>query len=130
MSLNFQIAIAVGFGGAFGSILRFYAVDYVHKMELGNFPFGILFVNIFGSFLIGILYAYFSTHDVSTIIKAFLIAGFLGGLTTFSTFALDSYLLFNSSLNYAILNILSNLIGSIFFVLIGFKLAIFFIKWL
>jgi CrcB protein len=97
-------------------------------MELGNFPFGILFVNIFGSFLIGILYAYFSTHDVSTILKAFLIAGFLGGLTTFSTFALDSYLLFNSSLNYAILNILSNLIGSIFFVLIGFKLAIFFIK--
>ena len=125
MSLNFQIAIAVGFGGAFGSILRFYAVDYVHKMELGNFPFGILLVNIFGSFLIGILYAYFSTHDVSTIIKAFLIAGFLGGLTTFSTFALDSYLLFN-----AMLNILSNLIGSIFFVLIGFKLAIFFIKWL
>ena len=128
MSLNFQIAIAVGFGGAFGSILRFYAVDYIHKMELENFPFGILFVNIFGSFLIGILYAYFSTHDVSTILKAFLIAGCLGGLTTFSTFALDSYLLFNSSLNYAILNILSNLIGSIFFVLIGFKLAIFFIK--
>ena len=31
MSLNFQIAIAVGFGGAFGSILRFYAVDYIHK---------------------------------------------------------------------------------------------------
>lgn len=85
MSLNFQIALAVGFGGAFGSILRFYAVDYVHKMELGNFPFGILFVNIFGSFLIGILYAYFSTHDVSTILKAFLIAGFLGGLTTFAT---------------------------------------------
>lgn len=54
MSLNFQIAIAVGFGGAFGSILRFYAVDYVHKMELGNFPFGILLVNIFGSFIIGI----------------------------------------------------------------------------
>lgn len=37
MSLNFQIAIAVGFGGAFGSILRFYAVDYVHKMEFRNF---------------------------------------------------------------------------------------------
>lgn len=130
MSLNWQIIFAVGLGGAFGSILRFYAVLYVQKMELGSFPFGILFVNVFGSFLIGILYAYFSTHDVSTILKAFLIAGFLGGLTTFSTFALDSYLLFNSSLNYAVLNILSNLIGSIFFVLIGFKLAIFFIKWL
>ncbi len=128
MSLTFQIASAAGVGGGFGSNPRCYAVDYVYQMELGNFSFGILFVNIFGSFLIGILYAYFSTHDVSTILKAFLIAGFLGGLTTFSTFALDSYLLFNSSLNYAILNILSNLIGSIFFVLIGFKLAIFFIK--
>ncbi|RXI28439.1 fluoride efflux transporter CrcB [Aliarcobacter trophiarum] len=128
MSLNWQIALAVGFGGAFGSILRFYAVLYVQKMEFGSFPFGILFVNIFGSFLIGIFYAYFSTNDVSSILKAFLIAGFLGGLTTFSTFALDSYLLFNSSLNFAILNILSNLFGSIFFVLIGFKLTIFIIK--
>lgn len=128
MSLNWQITLAVGFGGAFGSILRFYAVLYVQKMELSSFPFGILFVNIFGSFLIGILYAYFSTNDVSTVLKAFLVAGFLGGLTTFSTFALDSYLLFNSSLNFAILNILSNLFGSIFFVLIGFKLTIFIIK--
>ena len=40
MSLNFQIALAVGFGGAFGSILRFYAVDYVHKMELEIFLLG------------------------------------------------------------------------------------------
>ncbi len=128
MSLNWQIIFAVGLGGAFGSILRFFAVDYIHKISTSSFPYGILFVNIIGSFLIGILYAYFSTYEVPTFVKAFLIAGFLGGLTTFSTFALDSYLLFNSSLNYAILNIISNLFGSIFAVLLGYKFLIFLIK--
>lgn len=128
MSLNFQIALAVGFGGAFGSILRFYAVDYIHKLGTNSFPFGILFVNMLGSFIIGMLYAYFSTHEIPTVYKAFLTAGFLGGLTTFSTFALDSFLLFNSSLNLAILNIILNLFGSIFLVMVGFKLVIFLIK--
>ena len=128
MSLNFQIAIAVGFGGAFGSILRFYAVDYIHKLGINSFPIGILFVNLVGSLIIGILYAYFSTQEISTAVKAFLVAGFLGGLTTFSTFALDTYLLFNSSLNFAILNIALNLFGSIFLVMIGFKITLLFMK--
>lgn len=130
MSYNLQIIFSVGLGGALGSILRFYAVDYIHKLGTNSFPFGILFVNMLGSFIIGMLYAYFSTHEIPTVYKAFLTAGFLGGLTTFSTFALDSFLLFNSSLNLAILNIILNLFGSIFLVMVGFKLVIFLIKWL
>lgn len=129
MSYNLQIIFSVGLGGALGSILRFYAVDYIHKLGTNSFPLGILFVNMLGSFIIGMLYAYFSTQEISTIYKAFLISGFLGGLTTFSTFALDSYLLLNTSLNLAILNIISNLLGSIILVLIGFKLVIFLMKW-
>ncbi len=128
MQNNFLIIIFVGLGGAFGSILRFYAVVYVQKLEYSTFPLGILFVNLFGSFLIGILYGCFSTYEISTTVKAFLISGFLGGLTTFSTFALDSYLLLNSSLSYAILNITLNLFGSIFFVFLGLKIVLFFIK--
>lgn len=128
MSYNLQIIFSVGFGGALGSILRFYAVDYIHKLGASSFPYGILFVNLIGSLIIGMLYAYFSTQEISTIYKAFLISGFLGGLTTFSTFALDSYLLLNTSLNLAILNIISNLLGSIILVLIGFKLVIFLMK--
>ena len=128
MSYNLQIIFSVGLGGALGSILRFYAVDYIHKLGTNSFPIGILFVNLVGSLIIGILYAYFSTQEISTAVKAFLVAGFLGGLTTFSTFALDTYLLFNSSLNFAILNIALNLFGSIFLVMIGFKITLLFMK--
>lgn len=129
MSNNLQIIFSVGLGGALGSILRFYAVDYIHKLGTNSFPIGILFVNLVGSLIIGILYAYFLTQEISTAVKAFLVAGFLGGLTTFSTFALDTYLLFNSSLNFAILNIALNLFGSIFLVMIGFKITLLFMKW-
>lgn len=128
MSYNLQIIFSVGLGGALGSIMRFYAVDYIHKLGANSFPFGILFVNMLGSFIIGMLYAYFSTYEIPTVYKAFLTAGFLGGLTTFSTFALDSYLLFNSSLNLAIINIILNLFGSIFLVFVGFKLVTFLLK--
>jgi len=128
MSNNLQIIFSVGLGGALGSILRFYAVDYIHKLGTNSFPIGILFVNLVGSLIIGILYAYFLTQEISTAVKAFLVAGFLGGLTTFSTFALDTYLLFNSSLNFAILNIALNLFGSIFLVMIGFKITLLFMK--
>ncbi len=128
MSNNLQIIFSVGLGGALGSILRFYAVDYIHKLGINSFPIGILFVNLVGSLIIGILYAYFLTQEISTAVKAFLVAGFLGGLTTFSTFALDTYLLFNSSLNFAILNIALNLFGSIFLVMIGFKITLLFMK--
>ena len=46
MSYNLQIIFSVGLGGALGSILRFYAVDYIHKLGTNSFPFGILFVNM------------------------------------------------------------------------------------
>jgi len=128
MSLNWNIVLAVGCGGALGSILRLIAVEYMCKIQTTTFPFGILFVNIIGSFLIGILYAYFSTYETSPLLKIFLITGFLGGLTTFSTFALDSYLLLNSSFSFAILNIISNLFGSIFAVFLGFKIFLLVLK--
>jgi len=51
------------------------------------------------------------------------IAGFLGSLTIFSTFALDSYLLYQYSLNLTILSILSNVFGLIFAALVRIKLA-------
>lgn len=123
MSLSWQTILAVGVGGFFGSIARAYAVSYSNKYYPLEFPVGVLFVNIVGSLIIGAIFAYFSHFEVSNSTKALLTTGFLGGLTTYSTFAWDTYILFGTSLNLAILNVISNLVGSLFAVAIGFKIV-------
>lgn len=85
-------------------------------------------VNLVGSFIIGVLIAYFSHYTVSINTKAFLTTGFLGALTTYSTFAIETYLLFGTSIYLAILNISLNLIGTIVAAGSGFKLVQFFLK--
>lgn len=128
MSLSWQTILAIGFGGFLGAIARAYAVHFTNKHIPLEFPLGILLVNLVGSFIIGVLIAYFSHHTVSINTKAFLTTGFLGALTTYSTFAIETYLLFGTSIYLAILNISLNLIGTIVAAGSGFKLVQFFLK--
>lgn len=128
MSLSWQTILAIGLGGFLGAIARAYAVHFTNKHIPIEFPLGILLVNLIGSFIIGILFAYFSHYTVSINIKAFLTTGFLGALTTYSTFAIETYLLFGTSIYLAILNISLNLIGTIVAAGSGFKLIQFFLK--
>lgn len=128
MSLSWQTILAIGLGGFLGSIARAYAVHFSNKYLPLEFPLGILLVNLIGSFIIGILFAYFSHYTVSTNIKAFLTTGFLGALTTYSTFAIETYLLFGTSLYLAITNIFFNLVGTIVAAGSGYKLVQYFIR--
>lgn len=128
MSLSWQTILAIGFGGFLGAIARAYAVHFTNKHIPLEFPLGILLVNLIGSFIIGVLIAYFSHYTVSVNIKAFLTTGFLGALTTYSTFAIETYLLFGTSLYLAILNISLNLVGTIIAAGSGYKLVQFFLK--
>lgn len=128
MSLNWSMIFAIGLGGFLGSIARAYTVHFTNKYIPLEFPLGILLVNLVGSFIIGLLFAYFSHYTVSENLKAFLTTGFLGGLTTYSTFAIESYLLFGTSLYLAVTNIALNLIGTIVAAGGGFKLMHFFLK--
>ncbi|MCT7446236.1 fluoride efflux transporter CrcB [Aliarcobacter skirrowii] len=128
MFLEFKTLIAIAIGGAVGSILRAITVFYQTKYYPVDFPLGILIVNILGSLILGFVYFYISNFIVSENVRFLIITGFLGGLTTFSTFALDSYLLLNSSLSLAILNIILNISGSIFAIFLGVKIAQFIFK--
>ncbi|MDD2894813.1 MAG: CrcB family protein [Aliarcobacter sp.] len=128
MSLNWSMVLAIGLGGFLGAIARAYAVHFTNKFFPLEFPLGILLVNLIGSFIIGILFAYFSHYTVSINLKAFLTTGFLGALTTYSTFAIESYLLFGTSIYLAFTNIALNLIGTIVVAGSGFKLMHFFLK--
>lgn len=116
--------LAVGIGGFFGAISRYLIATWVQKLSSSFFPVGTLSVNVLGSFLIGFLYLYFS-QTIHPNLKAMLITGFLGALTTFSTFSLETLLLLQEGLYLkAGLNILLNVtltITSTFTAIIIFK---------
>lgn len=128
MTFNLTTALAVGFGGFFGAILRFYVGVEMVKHFPHEVPLATLAVNVVGSFIIGLLIALFVTYTPNTFIKLFLVTGFLGALTTYSTFAIESFMLLNSNFWYGILNIVLNLFGTIIAAGSGYKLVTSFIR--
>jgi fluoride exporter len=81
----------VGAGGFLGSVSRFLVSRYVQQAFLSAFPWGTFIVNIAGCLLIGILFGIFErSGEVSPEWRMFLVAGFCGGFTTFSSFTLEN----------------------------------------
>lgn len=115
--------LLVSLGGAVGATLRFTITPHIDKLFNSNFPFGIFVINIFGCFFIGLLVSFFENRlMLSESLKIFLIIGFLGSLTTFSTFALDNFNLLNQKDFYFLfLNLFfTNFIGVVM-VFVGIK---------
>ena len=77
-------------GGALGTVLR-YELSYVLFERAFRFltPWPTLFVNVIGSFFIGLLYEVCILNSCSLVFKKLLIIGFLGAFTTFSTYSLE-----------------------------------------
>ncbi|CAN5809224.1 fluoride efflux transporter CrcB [soil metagenome] len=87
--------LSIALFGAIGSLIRFHFGGYVHTSVNSalssekQFPFGTLFVNIAGSFLLGFLTGLSIYHALNPFVLAMLGTGFCGALTTFSTLAVD-----------------------------------------
>lgn len=82
--------IAVGLGGFLGSCLRYAVGKLCAFAPLLNFPLGTFLVNVLGCFLIGVIFGIAErTGAMSQSVTLFLVTGFCGGFTTFSTFAND-----------------------------------------
>lgn len=85
-----NLILAIAAGGAIGAVGRHYAGVVALKWLGAGFPFGTLFVNVTGSFVMGVLIMLMSLRwNVGDEVRAFLTVGLLGGFTTFSAFSLD-----------------------------------------
>jgi len=82
--------LAVAGGGALGAVVRYLVFIAAGHLLGAAFPFGTLIVNVAGSFAMGALTESMAlVWSASTQTRLFLVVGFLGAFTTFSTFSLD-----------------------------------------
>ena len=83
----------IAIGSALGGVARHWCTDVSVRLFGATFPFGTLFINVLGSFIIGLFFALTATDGrvaVSNDIKAFVMVGVCGGYTTFSAFSLQT----------------------------------------
>jgi fluoride exporter len=82
-------------GGALGAVMRFLSQATVYELVGKTFPFGTLFVNVTGSFLMGLLSIFLvEKFNLSAEWHLAILVGVLGSFTTFSTFSLETLVLF------------------------------------
>lgn len=112
----FKLMIIAGIGGFIGTCGRYLVGKLAHYLFASPFPYGTFAVNIIGCFIIGIFFGLAEkTHLISTNMNIFLITGFCGGFTTFSSFGDDMFLLIQNKqwmyfCTYLILSIVIGLI--------------------
>lgn len=113
--------IAVGAGAAIGAWLR-WGLSLWLNPRLVNFPLGTFAANMIGGYLIGLALAHFTQHsDLSPQVRLFVITGFLGGLTTFSTYSAEVVeLLQRGEVAWAAMLALVHLAGSLLLTVLGF----------
>jgi len=123
--MSWQTILAIGSGGFIGAVLRAYLNGLISHRVPHELPFGTLGVNLIGSFIMGCLVAYFMYSSfLSVHAKSFLSTGILGALTTYSTFAIESFLLFEGgSIALALLNIGLNAFGTVIMAGSGYYLV-------
>lgn len=123
----FMTFIAIGLGAAIGAWLR-YGLGLWFNPAIPELPLGTLAANLIGGYLVGLAVAFFAQHPgLSPEWRLFFITGFLGGLTTFSTFSAETVtLLMRGQYGWGTAIIVVHLGGSLLMTVLGLQTF----KWL
>ena len=118
--MNLGGLVAVGVGAGIGAWLRWW-LGIVLNPVFPTVPLGTLAANLVGGYLIGIAVAFFGQHaSLPPEVRLFVITGFLGGLTTFSTFSAEIVaLLGRAQYLWAIATASVHLLGSLMMTALG-----------
>lgn len=111
-------------GGALGALTRYGVSKFVNQFTGGAFPWGTLVVNFTGLFIIGFLFELFERTVVPSEIRSFLTIGFLGALTTFSTYGIETLnLLRDGEYGLGLMNVVLSNVAGIGLVVVGIIVA-------
>jgi CrcB protein len=114
--------LAVSAGAAIGALLRWLAGLWLNA-HWNGFPLGTLLVNCIGGFMVGIALVWF-TRSPNELIRLLVVTGFLGGLTTFSAYSVESLILLQRGLwGLAAAHTLAHVGGALACAVLGFVAA-------
>lgn len=100
--------LAIAAGGSIGAVLRYGVANAVHMFMSRDFPYGTLLINVSGSLIMGLLYVLLIERlALGPEWRAAILIGVLGGYTTFSSFSIETLLLFEQGEQFkAMMNVL------------------------
>ncbi len=117
--------IVVAVGGSIGAAARYIVSTWAAGRFGGDFPYGTLIVNVVGCFIIGAFMVLVTERVIANPYWRLLVAvGFVGGLTTFSSFGYETFkLLEDAEFQWALYNLLANFILGFFATWLGMSVA-------
>ena len=120
-----QVALLIAGFGALGCLTRYYLSGWVYDLLGRSFPYGTFAVNIVGAFVIGLIMEFGMRSTLLPVsLRAGLTIGFLGGLTTFSTFSYETFkLLEDGEFFIATANVLVSVVVCLAFTWLGIQTA-------
>jgi len=118
-----KILLAIGTGSFIGGIFRYLLSQFIQARFLSAFPYGTLFVNIIGCFLIGLVFGLADRGNLTQEWRLIIATGFIGGFTTFSAFSNETVsMLRDGQLGYALVYIIASVVLGLMATFIGISI--------